>query len=448
MRPACTRCSESGSECTYEKQVSESALKDREVADETLTPSPNKPCLAQKRLSGIGLISLLDASQRSLLAYFIEDASFAISCHDSIQFDTCRALISAGSAFPCVLYSTLVFAAMHRASSSTELKTAKEMDVQVLDLRAAALSMLQSELRREKGEANCDVIKATALMLATCDLRYSPESGTWRQHFEYTRTMTEDNRLKTGCAAGETALSRFIRRRFTMLEFLVSLPTSWSRQRRKYRACPDSLPIVESVGVIDGTMACCIDLLDVYTWIGALEDLKHWPSDETPASGSPPKHCVPETATTLIQTVHQMMDRDANTPPVLSTDLGEKFTDSQLEAYRICNTIAQHVALICLYCYNLERERTSAEVVESVSTVIQLASSMPKHVGSHPYICLTTALFVAGSEALGADREAVRDLLDTQYQVTNSRNTRRALQMLDKVWSAPEHQFRGPVSSK
>ena len=79
--------------------------------------------------------------------------------------------------------------------------------------------------------------------------------------------------------------------------------------------------------------------------------------------------------------------------------------------------------------------------------VIHLADSMPKHVGSHPYICLTTALFVAGSEALGRNRDRIKDLLDTQYQVTNSRNTLRALQMLDKVWSAPG-QLQASCSGK
>lgn len=441
MRPSCTRCSDSGSECSYEKLPSTNGPEN----DETVNAGS---CLRQKRLSGIGLISLLNAPQRSMLAYFIENASFAISCHDSIQFDTCRALISAGSAFPCVLYSTLVFAAMHRASSSTELKTAKELDVQVLDLRSAALSMLQNELQRDMDQANRDVVMATALILATCDLRYNPESGTWRQHFEYTRSLMGGNYTQRGYSPSCTALSRFIHRRFTMLEFLVSLPTSWSLQKRAYRTCPDTMPSVQDIGIIDGTMACCLDLLDVFSWIGALEDIKYWSAESATPLQPDAETYIYDTAITLIQIVQQMMDRDSTTPPVLSTDLGEKFTSGQLEAYRICNTIAQHVALIYLRCYSLGQERSSIEVRRSVRTIIDLAGTMPKHVGSHPYICLTTALFVAGSEALGGDRESIRNLLDTQYQVTNSRNTRRALHMLDKVWSAPDHHFRGTLPSK
>ncbi|CAL5866102.1 uncharacterized protein PFLUO_LOCUS309 [Penicillium psychrofluorescens] len=201
---------------------------------------------------------------------------------------------------------------------------------------------------------------------------------------------------------------------------------------------------MQSVGVIDSTMACCKDLLKVFTWIGALEDIKYWPLDLPESEVQRPADHSQRIATKLVSIVQQMMARDRKTPPIVSDDLQDLLTDRHLEDYRVCNTIAQHVALMCLSRYNLGSDRKHPSVANSVSSVIKLAGATSKHVGLHPSICLTTALFVAGYYAERERKEDIKKLLEIQYQVTKSRNTQKTLDILHRIWSAvPSPQDAG-----
>ncbi|KAJ5975905.1 C6 finger domain-containing protein [Penicillium waksmanii] len=274
------------------------------------------------------------------------------------------------------------------------------------------------------------------LMLATCELRYYPETSAWRQHFEYARYLL--SQFPAQYRPGDEALWRFILRRITVIGFLLSLPTSWPRLPRMcyLSTYPAILPCLQTVGIIDGTMACCMELLDVFRWIGILEEMKYQ-SLELPKSE--PQNITEysqQISAKLVSFVQQMMARDSKTPPMVSNELQGLPTDTHLEDYRICNTIAQHVSLICLYRYGLGLDRKDPSVTNSVRSVIELASSIPMHAGSHPSICLSTALFIAGHEAEREYEGDIKNLLKIQYRITKSQNTQKALDMLHRTWSA------------
>lgn len=431
-RPSCSRCVDAGSVCAYG-----GGNPDSNAQRVVLSRNRRDSLLALYTVFG-DTIPLIDPSHSSCLSYFIEDASTAISCHESIQLDTCQAIVSVGSSFPCLLYSSLVLSVLHKASTVDDPAFGGKLAIQALELHAAALSMLKAELQKGPG-SNQDVVIATALMLATCELRYNPETGTWRDHFECTRRLVGSNLSQWRPQDHESALTRFIRRTFTTLEFLVALPTPWSHQPRSILSLdrPSSLPSVQDSGAIESTLAFCVDLLEVFRWIGTLEDIEYWSMAAGALKMNMSYTYIRSMARELIFIVHQMMARDRRTPPTMAAEFtGQTFTDGQLGEYRKFNTIAQHVALICLYRYTSSDDSGLGNVSRSIDSMIRLIDSMSMHVGLHPSICLTTDLFIAGCEARKGHRDRIKTLLESQHEVTKSRSTQKALEMLAKVWAA------------
>lgn len=382
-------------------------------------------------------LPLTDPSHAIFLDYFVADASSAMSCHETIRQDTCRAVVSVGAVFPGLLYSGLLFAALHKASRVSPHSRCKQLDIRIMELRAAALSLLQESLHGSD-HANSAAVIATTLMLATCELQFDPDAKFWRTHFEYAGRLISDGRRRG--IADKTAspdLWRLIDRQFAVMEFLVSLPAPWTSTSALIgsQSCLQDLPLVDSIGIIDGNLACTKDLLEVFQWIKALQDMRTLLQDyDVPEFKHVAAHCVRSEASELVAIVHRMMARDNRNPATLSKELAGHCDETMTEAYRMANTVAHHIALICLYRYGLEIGREAAVVEDSVASIVQLANAMPKRDGLHPSIVLTTALFVAGCEANATSQSDIRSLLQAQFEITRNQSAQRTLEKLERVW--------------
>lgn len=389
---------------------------------------------------------LKDPSHAIFLDYFVRDASAAICCHESIQQDTCKAVVSAGSAFPSLLYSTLLFGALHKASNTHVDIGCQQLDIRIMELRASALSLLQAELH-DPGQANSAAVIATTLMLANCELHFDPNASYWRSHFQCASVLLAETRRPESDEPDDIGLWRLINRLFSLLEFLVSLPApefskSIPVMSKDY---PKELPFVESVGVIDGNLACSQDLLGVFTWITALQDMRRFSRDfDASELGQLSAQHVTANASELVRIVRLMMLRDEATPAILSDELAGQCDESQVEAFRMANGVAYHIALIFLHRCGLELDRDADAVKTSVASIIHLADAMPKHSGLHPSIVLTTALFVAGCEATGQARGDIGSLLQGQYEITRNQSAKRTLRQLERLWElAPDGSNTG-----
>ncbi|OAA63140.1 hypothetical protein ISF_05016 [Cordyceps fumosorosea ARSEF 2679] len=197
-------------------------------------------------------------------------------CHEAIQQDTCRAVVSVGSVFPSLLYSALLFGALHKASRIHRDVSRKELDIRIMELRASALASLQTELHHRHHDTNGAPVIATTLMLATCELHFDPDASFWRRHFDCASLLMTGSCQGRQTPTDNTELWRLIYRLFSLMDFLISLPAP-----RSAMSCPitcesrtKELPLVESVGVIDGNLACSRDLLVVFKWIKTLEDIR------------------------------------------------------------------------------------------------------------------------------------------------------------------------------
>ncbi|KAJ3493979.1 hypothetical protein NLG97_g4375 [Lecanicillium saksenae] len=312
-----------------------------------------------------------------------------------------------------------------------------------MELRAAALSFLQASLR-DYDHASSPAVIATTLMLATCELQFDPDAKFWRSHFECAGRLLADARQSDiSDKTASTDLWRLIDRQFAVMEFLISLPAPWpsSPTHVGFKDCPDNLPSVTCIGVIDGNLACTQDLLEVFTWIKALQDMQERSkSHDMPGFEQASTHYVRNKASGLVNIVHEMIARNNKSPAVLSEELAGHCDEAMTQAYRMANTVAHHIALICLHRYCLEMDRETDAVEDSVTSIVQLANAMPKRDGLHPSIVLTTALFVAGCEANEMAQSDIRSLLQAQFEITRNQSAHRTLEKLERVWQLiPDH---------
>lgn len=346
-------------------------------------------------------------------------------------------MISVGSVYPSLLYSGLLFGALHKASKAQSMIDRKGLDIQTLELRATALSLLQTQLYDDSLSISAAII-ATTLMLASCELHFDPDASSWRNHFECASFLLADAERKGLDRTGDPVLWRFIHRLFITQKFLVSLPSP-SQSASSLPVPLDhplELPSVDHVGVIDSSLACCRDLLGVFRWIKALEDLQRI----SPITGAPEfeqlsTDYVDTMASELVRVVHRMIARDEATPAILSDDLSGLCDDDQLRSFRMASTVAHHVALIYLHRYGLHLDPETTVIRNSVARIVRLADAMPKRDGRHPSIVLSTALFVAGCEAQDEAQDEIRSLLEAQYEITRNQGAYRTLQTLERLWA-------------
>lgn len=440
QRPQCMRCIEASEACEYtaprpdgrRAKTGQDCLVASKLAISVPKASiPRITCLL------LGSSAFRHPAHGIYLDYFIQKASGAIACHDSIQRDTCHMIVSVASVFPCVLYSALLFSAMHKSSMVQDSST-NACAIPLLQLNALTLAMLRKEL--EGGSNDYRAIAATSLMLATAELRYNPEGSAWRMHFNSAKQLF----TLAGPDQPDDAISRFISRRMAILQFLVAIPTPWS-MTQPTSSCeaaaldlPPPWPVIEPVGVIDSTLACVQEVLQVFEWIRHLstvqKSLASLDMDFLDFEVSTTRSYISSVAVKLVKLIINTMKRDQHTPPVLSDDIRSSCDGSQVDEYRICNSIAQHMSLICIYRYNLQLSRDSPVISQSVAKIIELAKSMSHYKGSHPYLCLTTALFVAGCEAEMDQTTEIRNLLQTHYNVTKSQSTHKSIRLLETLW--------------
>ncbi|KAJ6786202.1 hypothetical protein PWT90_04708 [Aphanocladium album] len=306
-----------------------------------------------------------------------------------------------------------------------------------MELRAVALSFLQASLHDHDHDKSAAVI-ATTLMLATCELHFDTYAKSWRSHFEYAgRLIADAGQSRTADKTDSTKLWRLIDRQFAVMEFLLSLPAPWTSTSSCIgpRNYPMDLPLVACIGVIDGSLACSQDLLEIFKWIKILQDMRE-SSRNYGALGFEQfsTQYVRNSASKLVALVHRMIARDDKTPAILSEELAEYCDETMTQAYRMANKVAHHIALICLYRYCLDIGREAIVVEDSVANILQLADAIPKRDGVHPSIVLTTALFVAGCEANEMAQNGIRSLLQSQFEITRNQSAQRTLERLERVW--------------
>jgi hypothetical protein len=75
-------------------------------------------------------------------------------------------------------------------------------------------------------------------------------------------------------------------------------------------------------------------------------------------------------------------------------------------------------------------------VQSSVKTILECIESLTATPGLTPLVVMTTPLFAAGCEAQGEDRDRVRVLLGSMFDLLHIPNIHRSLEVLESFWAS------------
>lgn len=133
--------------------------------------------------------------------------------------------------------------------------------------------------------------------------------------------------------------------------------------------------------------------------------------------------------------VYGIMERDNSATPLFYPGVREKLEPQAVQEYAWCNQAYQHTALIYIRRHLRKLSSHTPAIQESVKTIIDCVRAIKPAYGLSPTIVLTTPLFVAGCEAQGQDRTAIKELLTQLHDSLNIRNIKLTLDILENHWA-------------
>jgi hypothetical protein len=121
-------------------------------------------------------------------------------------------------------------------------------------------------------------------------------------------------------------------------------------------------------------------------------------------------------------------------PAFRATDL-QVLTPKEMQEFKACDEAYRETALIHILRRVQQLPRSEPRVQQHVKRILHCISKIEPSDGLSPWVMLTTPLYTAGCEALGSDREVVRDLHHHMFELLRIRNIERPLQLLEMKWA-------------
>jgi hypothetical protein len=435
-KPHCGRCNETRVECEYSVKLRWGGRTfDRSRFGDCLRgsvrktgDSPDGFVYAASVPRRLQRFPSLSTTETGLLHHFAEEASRITCCGSHVQKELCQLIIPMAVESPALMNATLAWAAMHSVAFRGQINGASNSIQFIASLKAKSIEHLRRELQKQD-MGHGDALLATVRTLCQCEIHSgSDESSTWRIHIK-------------GAKALMNAIERSQRHRGT-------------RPRLLYRwyAAMDSLTTLTSYGnstlfeVGGSSQGIQEGIEDVSTYLddynGYSTDLSHVMGEIGTAvtalrqgSSSKDDEIFGRQADVLEEEIFKIMERDNSSEPIFYPGVVERLTTQAIHEYSLCNQAYQHTALIHIRRQLRRLPRNAPQVEESVRKIIECVSSITPSYGLSPAIVMTTPLFSAGCEALGEDREKIRQQLAQLYELLKIRNIKLALEVLENCWA-------------
>ena len=374
------------------------------------------------------LFPSLTGTERLLLYYFTHEASRITCCHVNVQKELCHLVVSMGVEVPAFMYATLAWSAIHCVAFNRTVDGVSDLQKIIASFKARSIDCLRTELQALDGNSGekSDALLATVRTLCQCEIHSGTDvDSAWRVHVKGAKAlMTSIKRLNRS----RCSISRLLCRWYASLESLAALafPTNGTRV---WESQVLSEVIPESV-YLDDYNGYSTDLSLILGKIGTIS------VSTKPTILQQPNTRLQHEADELEGAVHAIMERDNNQTPIFYTGVAEKLSQQDILQYSLCNQAYQHTALIHIRRRLRGVPSISPIIQQSVKNIIACASSISPAYGLSPAIVLTTPLFTAGCEALGEDREVIRNLLQDLFDVLKIRNIKLAIQILESHWAS------------
>ncbi|KAJ5218542.1 uncharacterized protein N7498_000641 [Penicillium cinerascens] len=381
--------------------------------------------------------SSLSNDQKALLHHFINDASQITACHSGMQQDICRMIVPMALQTPSLLYATTALSAIHIQAlhnQSESVKTAPD----IARLMALSLEHFRQELQNPSSKGS-EALVATARTLCLAEIHSGAiNPNSWRAHIEGARAL-----MKTSDAAGEDSLRsesgfrRYLDRWYWSIVSLTALTGNGPPIGNTSEFAPSDLACQRGLpDYLDDYWGFTVDLAAVFRQIGAAAWQNHQAEKDPQGfiEGEVESN-VEDEAATLESSVRHLMDRGASSEPSLYPGVAEGLPAESVQQLSLCNEAFQHSALIQINRRLRRIPTASDEVQQSVQRILECTAQIGPSSGLSPWVMLTTPLFIAGCEALGEDRDTVRQLLASLHDTIRVPNVLQSLKFLEQYWS-------------
>jgi hypothetical protein len=377
----------------------------------------------------------------ALLHHYICHVSHATSCHSLMQHDDCQLIIPMALENSALLSATMALSAIHRKSLTPEGLDGYDADKLIAGLKATSLHRLRRELDGAE-DGNTNSLIATIRTLCLCEIYAGGDRpGTWRAHFEGARALIIAFKSGNNPARSDhDGSAPFLRRWFGVTEDMVAL-TADALPESTFDECADfDFPTVGTSTdpvYLDEYTGCSTDLSPLLWRVGAAARQRHRASDITHGWEAFRENDIARQADILEHSLQHMIDRDKFQPPKFHSRVANSLSAQQGRDFYLCNEAYQHTASIHIARRVRNSPACSPTIQSSVKRILQCISSI-KFASPSPLAVLTTPLFTAGCEALGADRDLVRQLLREMFELMRIPNIRRSSEVLEEYWASAQ----------
>ncbi|KAN0106446.1 Fungal specific transcription factor domain containing protein [Hyaloscypha variabilis] len=435
VKPQCGRCSEAAVECEYSVRLRWGGRTfDRSRFGDCLKGSVRKTAdspdgfvyaasaAALSVPQELPVFPTLSTAETGLLYHYTEEASRITCCGSHVQKDLCQLVVPMAVESPALMNATLAWAAMHSVEFRGQISGVTNPTGFIATLKARSIEHLRRELQKPDMEQG-DALLATVRTLCQCEIHSgSNQSSAWRVHIKGAKALMDAIELSQ---CGKGSRPRFLYRWYDAMNSLATLASCGTTAMIDIEHKPQGLlrDSGDATAYLDDYNGYSTDLSRVIGEIGVAVAAVHQGASST------------EQAERLEAAILKIMERDNNSVPTFYPGVVERLTPQAILEYSLCNQAYQHTALIYVRRQLQGLTRDAPEIQRSVKRIIECVSSITPSYGLSPAIVLTTPLFTAGCEALGEDRDSVRQLLSQLYELLKIRNIKLALEVLEAFWA-------------
>lgn len=337
---------------------------------------------------------------------------------------------------PTLLYATLAYSAVQfpQSSSASRRTLAAKM-------AARSLQSFQVEFGRQDLKTNLSLLAGSMMLFLADVVAGNTMALSWRVHIEGAKALLTHikDQLRHRQPDSFTTYMPFFDRWYLSIESLSSLTTKG--------LATGPLPLLDiSETVLNGDV--CDDqfgyfskLALVFREIGvAARQRSQDPETQDFSSGSDifTPDILDIKADQLQSAVYEMLDKVRHEQLTFYPGVQERLTAQDIQDFRHTCEAFLHVAII-----HIERRvRSFPSSPESLSEAFQgmiehvqhLVEKHPPYMSS-PASAITPVLFIAGCEAVGPDRDVVRNLLEAFNPEGKALSAARVKEALESFWA-------------
>lgn len=386
--------------------------------------------------------SSLSGTSKHLLTHFVNKASLNAP-HSTIRDHVCSHVVPMIFNIPALFHATMALAGLHYATLLRGVPAGFVVEEEVSHHLSKSIGLLRHDLRERWDVSFLHDVLYTIRTLCVCEIYSGKADTSWRIHVNGAKAIIETALSRASIDGGKELSDWLTFRWYSSIEALTALTDRGLRSQRIRTNSESLFDLILQQQVSHANdyyfniyTGYSSDLDPVFKEIGSIleqrqlsDNIRDMRMDTTTLIEGDSQ----QKASSLEQKVLSMMSRDDEHGLKLPLDVD--LTVEELYQFRACNKAYQHSALIHIYRRVQRLSSMASEVQTCVQAIISAVTGILPVMELSPWVLLTTPLYTAGCEALGADRDTIRHLLQQLYETLRIRNTLRAISILEDHWS-------------